>query len=76
MASLPLEVGADNAAELGLYVKCVFVVKGTEKSYYPDGSDACRMKKELRECAGDPVSESESEPESRCSITDAGLTFL
>lgn len=48
LAALSLEVKTDNTAALGLYAKNGFSVTSLEKSYYPDGSDAYRMQKQLR----------------------------
>ena len=46
-ASMFLEVARDNAAALGLYHAAGFAVVGVRPRYYPDGTDACVMKREI-----------------------------
>lgn len=48
LAALSLEVQTDNTVALNLYTKNGFSVTSLKKSYYSDGSDAYRMKKQLR----------------------------
>ncbi|MGY6768280.1 ribosomal protein S18-alanine N-acetyltransferase [Komagataeibacter sp. NFXK3] len=42
-----LEVADDNVAALGLYHAAGFAVVGVRRRYYPDGTDACVMKREI-----------------------------
>ncbi|MBV1831105.1 ribosomal protein S18-alanine N-acetyltransferase [Komagataeibacter sp. AV436] len=46
-ASLFLEVADDNVAALGLYHAAGFAVVGVRRRYYPDGADACVMKRAI-----------------------------
>lgn len=46
-AHMFLEVADDNVAALGLYHAAGFAVVGVRRQYYPDGTDACVMKREI-----------------------------
>ncbi|QHC34936.1 ribosomal protein S18-alanine N-acetyltransferase [Komagataeibacter xylinus] len=46
-ADMFLEVADDNVAALGLYHAAGFAVVGGRRKYYPDGTDACVMKREI-----------------------------